>query len=236
MPIDPKVDCYEILGVPANADDGAIRAAFAALVHEYDAGHFSGTPDDAQQKLAEITTACEILVDPARRRRHDLQRRIHALMVTADPGDPTPNMDAPRVAKDLIVTARPSRHSALLYALLAAGIALTAFSISQYRQPQPEPPATSAPAVRPVTPAAVDDGTAAAPSPLADMETPAPVAASPVAAAPAQETKPAPAKSVTAKSAPTNRQGNATAPAPSPASEACNDVQTALGLCKPRQP
>lgn len=57
MPIDPKVDCYAILGVPANADDGAMRAAFAALVHECDADRFSGTPDEAQQKLSELTAA-----------------------------------------------------------------------------------------------------------------------------------------------------------------------------------
>jgi curved DNA-binding protein CbpA len=59
---------YDVLGVPAGADDGMIRAAFRRLARQYhpDVGT-GGSPE----KFREVTEAYETLIDPLRRKVYD---------------------------------------------------------------------------------------------------------------------------------------------------------------------
>lgn len=60
---------YAVLKVPENADPAAIRHAYRVLARRYhpDAGSGSST-----QKFRDVTEAYDVLIDPRRRREHDL--------------------------------------------------------------------------------------------------------------------------------------------------------------------
>jgi molecular chaperone DnaJ len=64
-------DYYEVLGVPKNADERAIKQAYRKLARLY---HPDVTGDDgpATERFREITQAYETLSDPKRRRSYDL--------------------------------------------------------------------------------------------------------------------------------------------------------------------
>jgi hypothetical protein len=226
MTTDVKLDCYAVLGLAANADDAAVRAAFAELTRQYDPQHFPGGADEAQRKLSELETAYEVLSDPVRRRRHDFHRRISTLTAEFDAKDGAPHRAAaPAAANPVAATARPRRGLAW-YALIAAVLVAIAFGLFQYssRQTVTRSPDASAPAMINARPAAETK----APAPPAEAPTPA---APQVPATVPQDTRPATGKPGPAKSAPANPQGNAPA---ATAPEACTDVLTALGLCKPK--
>lgn len=225
MTTDVKLDCYAVLGVPSNADDVVVRAAFAELTLQYEPNHFPGGPDEAEQKLSELTTAYEVLSDPVRRRRYDFHRRISTVTAEFDTREPSPDRK-PSVAKRVAVPARPRRGLAG-YALITAVLALAAFGFYHYsgQQAATRSPSPAAP------PTAIDAlPTPATPLPPPSAEKPATVAAPQVPASLPPET--VNAKPVPAKDARANPHGNAPPAATAP--EACTDVLTALGLCKPK--
>ena len=65
-----KRDYYEILGVPRDADEAAIKKAYRKLAVKY---HPDRNPDDpsAAEKFREATEAYEVLKDPEKRARYD---------------------------------------------------------------------------------------------------------------------------------------------------------------------
>ncbi len=68
----PKKDYYEILGVPRNASEDEIKAAYKRLVKEW---HPDKQPEErkkyAEQKFKEIQEAYEVLSDPQKRAMYD---------------------------------------------------------------------------------------------------------------------------------------------------------------------
>ena len=69
MPVEFK-DYYEILGVPRNASDEAIKKAFRKLARQH---HPDVAKDkkNAEEKFKEINEANEVLGDPEKRRKYD---------------------------------------------------------------------------------------------------------------------------------------------------------------------
>lgn len=68
----PKKDYYEILGVPRNASDEDIKAAYKKLVKEWHPDkHIGDKKKVAEQKFKEIQEAYEVLSDPQKRAMYD---------------------------------------------------------------------------------------------------------------------------------------------------------------------
>ena len=65
-----KKDYYEILGVPRDADDKAIKAAYRKLARKYHPDVNAGSVD-AEERFKEVAEAFAVLSDPARRRTYD---------------------------------------------------------------------------------------------------------------------------------------------------------------------
>ncbi len=65
-----KRDCYEILGVDRNADEGAIKKAYRRLAKKYHPDTNAGN-GQAEEKFKEITEAYGILSDPQKRKLYD---------------------------------------------------------------------------------------------------------------------------------------------------------------------
>ncbi|MCZ7530564.1 MAG: DnaJ domain-containing protein [Acidimicrobiia bacterium] len=63
-------DLYAVLGVPSNAGDAEIKAAYRKLAREH---HPDARPGDseAEARFKEISTAYAVLGDPEKRRRYD---------------------------------------------------------------------------------------------------------------------------------------------------------------------
>lgn len=70
MPESGPIDYYQILGVPRDADEDAIKKAFRTLARET---HPDRNPDDPQaaQKFKQIGEAYAVLGDPAKRAQYD---------------------------------------------------------------------------------------------------------------------------------------------------------------------
>jgi len=238
---DFNLDCYAILGVLPNAEEGVIVEAFETLAQRYDPEHFAGSKDEAQRKLSELNTAYAVLSDPVRRRRHDLRRRIDALIA------PLSASDAPRQKDPSLATAGrsdtelpPRRNQVILPALLGALIVVAVAAAYQYSgRPKAEdevPSPASAPVAAeakpaPITQPAAPSAEIPAQSSTADASAAATVPAGTEAAPmPQPETRPAPQKAAVAKNPPANR-GSDALPA-SAAAESCSDVTVVLGLCK----
>jgi len=64
-------DCYEVLGVPRNADTETIKNAFRQLARRYHPD--ISTEPDAEQRFKEIAEAYGVLSDPAKRASYDAQ-------------------------------------------------------------------------------------------------------------------------------------------------------------------
>lgn len=62
-------DYYQVLGVPRDADDRAIKDAFRRLARRYHPD--TSTAPDAEDRFKEIAEAYGVLSDPARRRDYD---------------------------------------------------------------------------------------------------------------------------------------------------------------------
>jgi molecular chaperone DnaJ len=65
-----KRDCYEVLGVGRNADEGDVKKAFRKLARELHPDVNNHDPD-AEEKFKEAAEAYEILSDPERRQVYD---------------------------------------------------------------------------------------------------------------------------------------------------------------------
>ncbi len=78
------MDPREVLGVPGNATEEQIRAAYLVKVKEY-------PPDRAPEEFEKIRDAYESLRDPRRRARN--------LLFAADPGAPLASLAADRAPK-----------------------------------------------------------------------------------------------------------------------------------------
>jgi molecular chaperone DnaJ len=68
-------DFYSILGVPADADDGAVKKAYRKLAREW---HPDSKPGDttAEQKFKDIGEAYAVLSDPEQRKQYDAVRAM----------------------------------------------------------------------------------------------------------------------------------------------------------------
>ncbi|MCA9675790.1 MAG: J domain-containing protein, partial [Myxococcales bacterium] len=70
---DPTVDQYKVLGVDAKASAADIKKAYRKLAKQYHPDSTGG--DKAKEaRFKEISTAYEILSDPAKRNQYDLVR------------------------------------------------------------------------------------------------------------------------------------------------------------------
>jgi len=238
---DLHLDCYAILGVLPNAEDAVIVEAFETLAQRYEPEHFAGSRDEAQRKLSELASAYAILSDPVRRRRHDLRRRIDALIAPLSANDAPrpkgPSLDPVSLSS---LELRPRRNQVVVPAVLGALIVVAVAAAYQYsgrpRADEQAPGPALAPAAAEAKPAPITQPTApTAEIPAQPSNAEASAAATVPAAAeaapmPQPEAKPAPQKSAVAKNPPLNRGGDAL-PA-SAASESCSDVTVVLGLCK----
>ena len=65
-----KRDCYEVLGVPRDADERTIKKAFRTLARELHHDVNRHDPE-AEEKFKEAAEAYEILSDPERRATYD---------------------------------------------------------------------------------------------------------------------------------------------------------------------
>src|SRR5437588_3236040 len=88
-------DYYEILGVPRDADEAAIKKAFRRLAFELHPDRNPGDPE-AEEKFKEAAEAHEVLTDPDRRATYD--RYGHEGLRT---GGYAPNFDAFGSVSDL---------------------------------------------------------------------------------------------------------------------------------------
>lgn len=69
--MDANRDYYAALGVLPHAEDVVIRAAYKALAQRYHPDRFSGLPEEANRRMAEINEAYSVLSDPAKRNEYD---------------------------------------------------------------------------------------------------------------------------------------------------------------------
>lgn len=79
-------DFYSVLAVPRNATEDQIRQRFRELARTRHPDRFRGPEKErAEKEFQEITQAFNVLVDPERRRRHDLE-----MVRPEDTGAPDP--------------------------------------------------------------------------------------------------------------------------------------------------
>lgn len=67
-------DYYAILGILPTAEEVVIRAAYKALAQRYHPDRFEGSPQEANQRMAEINEAYSVLSDTAKKRDYDKLR------------------------------------------------------------------------------------------------------------------------------------------------------------------
>ena len=80
-------DYYQILGVPREADDEAIKKAYRDLAKKHHPDHNQGD-EDAEEKFKEISEAYEALSDPQKRQEYDNPDPFADLFKHGPFGDP----------------------------------------------------------------------------------------------------------------------------------------------------
>ena len=65
---------YEILGITEKAKYEEIRKAYHKMALKYHPDKC--TDEDAEEKFRQVVEAYEVLVDPVKRRRYDLSRKL----------------------------------------------------------------------------------------------------------------------------------------------------------------
>jgi len=86
-------DFYAILGVPADADDAAIKKAYRKLARQHHPDKNSGDPA-AEQRFKDVTEAHSVLSDPKQRQEYDAIRQMTrggARFTAGGPGGGTGN-------------------------------------------------------------------------------------------------------------------------------------------------
>lgn len=71
----PDKSYYDILGVPGNASEAQIKAAYRTQIKFFHPDVFQGSPEVAEEKSKELNEAYETLSDPMRRVEYDLWLR-----------------------------------------------------------------------------------------------------------------------------------------------------------------
>lgn len=66
-------DYYQILGVPRNADDHALKKAFKKLTLKYHPDKNRENPDWAREQYVKVSHAYEVLIDPEKRRIYNVE-------------------------------------------------------------------------------------------------------------------------------------------------------------------
>ena len=67
-------DLYELLGVLPQAEDVVITAAYRALAQRYHPDRWTGSSDEAHERMTAINRAYVVLKDPASRAAYDAER------------------------------------------------------------------------------------------------------------------------------------------------------------------
>ena len=67
---ESKRDYYEVLGVPRDADEAALKKAYRVLAKKYHPDTNQGNPE-AEAKFKEASEAYAVLSDPEKRRQYD---------------------------------------------------------------------------------------------------------------------------------------------------------------------
>ena len=102
-------DYYGLLGVLPDATTAATKKAYRKLAREHHPDTNPGDPQ-ASERFRQITEACEILTDPARRKAYDATRPPVTGTTITPPGEPGPAISGiVRVLEDIWAAIR-ARH------------------------------------------------------------------------------------------------------------------------------
>lgn len=95
--MDANKDYYATLGVLPDADSVVIRAVYKALAQRYHPDKFQGSADEANNKMAAINEAYEVVSDTAMRKEYDSLRGSQASngdsYFDEESDDPPPSYD-----------------------------------------------------------------------------------------------------------------------------------------------